>query len=59
MLTRKNIKERALLQIAETYFGWNTNNAIKMSDETANAIRRALEAAYARWKGQSSKWHAR
>jgi hypothetical protein len=41
-VTRKQIKNKALIQIAEAFFGWDTDDAMDMSDETALAIQKAL-----------------
>ena len=45
-MTRREIKDAALSQIARAQFGWDTDNAVDMSDEVAAKIVAAMEAAY-------------
>lgn len=45
-MKRIEIRDQALLAIVETHLGWGTDNALDMTDEVANAVKLALEAAY-------------
>ncbi|MBO0757007.1 MAG: hypothetical protein J2P54_14190 [Bradyrhizobiaceae bacterium] len=47
-MTRRDMRDRDLMHIAETILGWGDDlRCIEMSDEAATAVKAALEAAYA------------
>jgi len=55
----REIRDRALMAIAQKHLGWNTDNPLEMSDEVAAAVKLALEAAYEAGRRAPLAWFRR